>query len=116
MTRAVDALRALLVSSSSTWGWMREAIGGLWARTGRRYLVFAGDGPREVARQRTASGIPPTAPQAPPPQAPPRCHLRTRLQGPATRGSRQDPNDRAADAYPPMVGHRWRQGQRRLSR
>jgi hypothetical protein len=58
----VDALRALFVSSSSTWGWTRETIGGLWDRTGRRYLVFDVDGTREAARQRAlpqGSTLPP---------------------------------------------------------
>jgi hypothetical protein len=48
----VDALRALFASSSFTWGWTQETIGGRWDRTGRRSLVFDVDGTREAARQR----------------------------------------------------------------
>jgi hypothetical protein len=58
----VDALRALFVSSSLTWNWTQETIGGLWDRAGRRYLVFDVDGTREAARQRTlpqGSTLPP---------------------------------------------------------
>jgi hypothetical protein len=58
----VDALRTLFVSSSLTWGWTQETIGGLWDRSGRRYLVFDVDGTREAARQRAlpqGSALPP---------------------------------------------------------
>ncbi len=54
----VEALRALFVSSSLTWGWTHETIGGLWDRTGRRYLVFDIDGTREAARQRALARMP----------------------------------------------------------
>jgi len=60
----VEALRALFVSSSLTWGWTHETIGGLWDRTGRRYLVFDIDGTREAARQRAL----PCGPTLPPPK------------------------------------------------
>ena len=59
----VDALRALFVSSSLTWGWTPETIGGLWDRTGRRHLVFDIDGTREAARQRA---LPQGSPLPPP--------------------------------------------------
>jgi hypothetical protein len=52
----LEAVRALFVSSSWTWGWTPETIGGLWDRTGRRYLVFDIDGTREAARQRALPG------------------------------------------------------------
>ncbi len=60
----VDALRALFASSSFTWSWTPETIGGLWDRTGRQYLVFDVDGTREAARQRAL----PQASSLPPPQ------------------------------------------------
>jgi hypothetical protein len=54
----VEALRALFVSASLTWGWTPETIGGLCDRTGRRSLVFDIDGTREAARQRALPAIP----------------------------------------------------------
>jgi hypothetical protein len=48
----LEALRSLFVHASSTWGWTHETIGGLWDRSGQRYLVFDIDGTREAARQR----------------------------------------------------------------
>jgi Transposase DDE domain len=54
----VEAVRALFVSSSLTWGWTPETIGGLWDRAGRRSLVFDIDGTREAARQRALPGVP----------------------------------------------------------
>jgi hypothetical protein len=54
----LEALRALFVSSSFTWGWTPETIGGLWDRTGHRALVFDIDGTREAARQRALSRDP----------------------------------------------------------
>jgi hypothetical protein len=61
----VDALRALCVSSSLTWGWTPETSGGLWERAGRRYLVFDLDGTREAARQRALpQGTPYRLPRA----------------------------------------------------
>jgi hypothetical protein len=48
----LEALRALFLQASSTWGWTQETIGGLWDRAGQRYLVFDIDGTREAARQR----------------------------------------------------------------
>jgi hypothetical protein len=60
----VEAVRALFVSTSLTWGWTQETIGGLWDRTGRRYLVFDVDGTREAARQRAL----PAVPTLPPPK------------------------------------------------
>jgi hypothetical protein len=60
----VDALRALFVSSSYTWGWTSETLGGLGDRAGHRYLVFDVDGTREAARQRAL----PQAPTLPPPK------------------------------------------------
>src|SRR5262249_52790692 len=48
----LEALRALFLQASTTWGWTRETIGGLWDRSGQRYLVFDIDGTREAARQR----------------------------------------------------------------
>jgi hypothetical protein len=59
----VDALRALVASSSWTWGWTPETIGGLWDRAGHRLLVFDIDGTREAARQRA---LPRTATLPPP--------------------------------------------------
>jgi hypothetical protein len=58
----LEALRALFASSSFTWGWTQETIGGLWDRAGRRYLLFDVDGTREAARQRAL----PCAPTLPP--------------------------------------------------
>jgi hypothetical protein len=60
----VEALRTLVVSSSLTWGWTAQTIGGLWDRTGRRSLVFDIDGTREAARQRAL----PQGSTLPPPQ------------------------------------------------
>jgi len=60
----VEALRALFVSSSFTWGWTPETLGGLWDRTGHRALVFDIDGTREAARQRAL----PRDPAVPPPK------------------------------------------------
>jgi hypothetical protein len=57
-------VRALFVSSSWTWGWTQQTIGGLWDRTGRRYLVLDVDGTREAARQRAL----PAVPTLPPPK------------------------------------------------
>ena len=48
----LEALRSLFLHASSPWGWTHETIGGLWDRSGQRYLVFAIDGTREAARQR----------------------------------------------------------------
>jgi hypothetical protein len=48
----LEALRSLFLHASSTWGWTHETIGGLWDRSGQRYLVFDIDGTREAARQR----------------------------------------------------------------
>jgi hypothetical protein len=50
--RCLDALRDLFATSSLVWGWTQETIGGLWDRSGQRYLVFGIDGTREAARQR----------------------------------------------------------------
>ncbi len=60
----LEAFRTLFVSSAFTWGWTQETIGGVWDRTGRRYLVFDIDGTREAARQRTL----PSDPTLPPPR------------------------------------------------
>lgn len=51
-TSCLEALRSLFMQASFTWGWTQETIGGLWDRTGRRYLVFDIDATREAARQR----------------------------------------------------------------
>jgi hypothetical protein len=48
----LEALRTLFATSSFMWGWTQETIGGLWDRSGSRYLVFDIDGTREAARQR----------------------------------------------------------------
>jgi hypothetical protein len=48
----LEALRAVFSTSSLVWGWTQETIGGLWDRSGHRYLVFDIDGTREAARQR----------------------------------------------------------------
>ena len=48
----LEAVRALFVQASYTWGWTQETIGGLWDRSSHRYLVFDIDGTREAARQR----------------------------------------------------------------
>lgn len=48
----LQALRSVFMTSSFGWGWTQETIGGLWDRSGQRYLVFAIDGTREAARQR----------------------------------------------------------------
>jgi hypothetical protein len=48
----LEALRALFMQASFTWSWTQETIGGLWDRSGHRYLVFDIDGTREAARQR----------------------------------------------------------------
>ncbi|MGO8949917.1 MAG: hypothetical protein ACLQUY_20125 [Ktedonobacterales bacterium] len=48
----LEALRMVFVASSFVWGWTQETIGGLWYRSGQRYLVFDIDGTREAARQR----------------------------------------------------------------
>jgi hypothetical protein len=45
-------LRAVFSTSSFLWGWTQETIGGLWDRSGQRYLVFDIDATREAARQR----------------------------------------------------------------
>jgi hypothetical protein len=58
----LDALRTLFATSSYLWGWTQETIGGLWDRSGQRYLVFDIDGTREAARQRklpTRADLPP---------------------------------------------------------
>jgi hypothetical protein len=60
----LEAVRALFVSSSFTWGWTRETLGGLWDRTGHWSLVFDVDGTREAARQRAL----PQGATLPPPQ------------------------------------------------
>lgn len=57
------ALRQPFVQASFRWGWTNETIGGLWDRTGSRYLVFDIAGTREAARQRklpTGQGLPET--------------------------------------------------------
>jgi hypothetical protein len=51
-TSCLDALRTVFSTSSFAWGWTQETIGGLWDRSGRRYLVFDIDATREAARQR----------------------------------------------------------------
>ncbi len=51
-TSCLEALRAVFATSSFVWGWTQETIGGLWDRSGQRYLVFDIDGTREAARQR----------------------------------------------------------------
>jgi hypothetical protein len=51
-TACLEALRSLFLQASCTWGWTQETIGGLWDRSGHRYLVFDLDGTREAARQR----------------------------------------------------------------
>jgi hypothetical protein len=51
-TSCLEALRALFLQASYTWGWTQETIGGLWDRSGQRYVVFDIDGTREAARQR----------------------------------------------------------------
>jgi hypothetical protein len=48
----LQALRAVFAASSFVSGWTQETIGGLWDRSGRRYLVFDIDATREAARQR----------------------------------------------------------------
>lgn len=48
----LDAVRQQFVQASFCWGWTNETIGGIWDRTGARYLVFDIDGTREAARQR----------------------------------------------------------------
>lgn len=48
----LEAVRNLFATSSWMWGWTQETIGGLWDRSGQRYLVFDIDGTREAARQR----------------------------------------------------------------
>jgi hypothetical protein len=58
----LDAFRTLFATSSFLWGWTQETIGGLWDRSGQRYLVFDIDGTREAARQRklpTRADLPP---------------------------------------------------------
>lgn len=51
-TSCLEALRSLFIQASFMWGWTHETIGGLWDRSGQRYLVFDIDGTREAARQR----------------------------------------------------------------
>jgi hypothetical protein len=51
-TSCLETLRSLFMQASFTWGWTQETIGGLWDRTGHRYLVFDIDATREAARQR----------------------------------------------------------------
>jgi hypothetical protein len=51
-TSCLEALRSLFLQASLSWGWTQETIGGLWDRSGQRYLVFDIDGTREAARQR----------------------------------------------------------------
>src|SRR5271166_2338192 len=51
-TSCLQSLRAVCMTSSLVWGWTQETIGGLWDRSGQRYLVFDIDGTREAARQR----------------------------------------------------------------
>jgi hypothetical protein len=48
----LEGLRSLFLQTSCTWEWTYETIGGLWGRSGQRYLVFDIDGTREAARQR----------------------------------------------------------------
>jgi len=48
----LEGLRSLFLQTACTWGWTHETIGGLWGRSGQRYLVFDIDGTREAARQR----------------------------------------------------------------
>jgi hypothetical protein len=51
-TSCLEALRSLFLQASSTWGWTQETIGGLWDRSGQRYVLFDIDATREAARQR----------------------------------------------------------------
>jgi hypothetical protein len=48
----LQALRAVFAASSFVSGWTQDTIGGLWDRSGQRYLVFDIDATREAARQR----------------------------------------------------------------
>jgi hypothetical protein len=48
----LESLRAVFSTSSFIWGWTQESIGGLWDRSGQRYLVFDIEATREAARQR----------------------------------------------------------------
>jgi hypothetical protein len=36
----LEAFRTLFATSSFLWGWTRATIGGLWDRSGQRYVVF----------------------------------------------------------------------------
>jgi hypothetical protein len=51
-TSCRQAFRTVFTTAAFVWGWTQETIGGLWDRSGQRYLVVASDGTREAARQR----------------------------------------------------------------
>lgn len=48
----LEALRTVFSTASFAWGWTQETIGGLWDRSGQRYLLLDSDATRETARQR----------------------------------------------------------------
>src|SRR5207244_3371521 len=48
----LEAFRTLFQQYSFTDGWTKDAIGGIWDRQGRRYIVFDVDARGQAARQR----------------------------------------------------------------
>ncbi|HZR42114.1 MAG TPA: hypothetical protein VFB12_18485 [Ktedonobacteraceae bacterium] len=48
----LEAFRQLFEQHSFAEGWTSEAIGGIWDRQGRRYIVFDVDATRQAAQQR----------------------------------------------------------------
>ncbi|MFL5661739.1 MAG: hypothetical protein ACJ8BW_10370 [Ktedonobacteraceae bacterium] len=60
----LEAFRSLFEQSSFAEGWTKDAIGGIWDRQERRYIVFDVDATRQAARQRAL----PCDPALPPPR------------------------------------------------
>jgi hypothetical protein len=81
----LDALRAVFTTCSSVWGWTQETIGGLWDRSGQRYLVFDSDATREATRQRKL----PTGAALPAAHFPKNWHSSTRTTRPERPTVRQ---------------------------